>query len=166
MVRLHDIVKWFVTAFRRPTLTNHLPPIPLRASTETTHGLAATPSAEERAEQMLLEIMRAPLEYVNAAILVAKATNVLHKRGYEVHTEGFVVFALSRMLPDVDGTIPVKRLRERLSDAHKVRSLIPTLLRLEEQGVIAFEAETTGDAAGISRFKRLDDVRIRLVKMP
>ena len=70
------------------------------------------------------------------------------------------------MLPDIDGTIPVKRLRERLSDAHKVRSLIPTLLRLEEQGVIAFEAETASDAAGISRFKRLDDVRIRLVEMP
>jgi hypothetical protein len=47
-----------------------------------------------------------------------------------------------------------------------VRSVIPTLLRLEEQGVIAFEAETASDAAGISRFKRLDDVRIRLVEMP
>lgn len=166
MGRVCDILKWFAKAFHRPTLTNHLPPIPLRSYTETASTSASTPTPEERAESMLLEIMRAPPEYVNAAILVAQATKSLRRGGDDVYAEGFVVFTLSRMLHDADGTISMKRLREQIRDAPPSRGLISTMLRLEEQGVLIFEAETAGHAAAASRFMRMDDVRIRLLELP
>ncbi len=60
-----------MVAQRQPRLSDHLPPVPV--------GCAS--NAVERAESMLLEIMRAPPEYVDAAILIARATVALEVSG-------------------------------------------------------------------------------------
>jgi hypothetical protein len=115
---------------------------------------------------MLLDIMRAPPEYIDAAILVAQAAKTLRARGDTVYAEGLVVFTLSRMVPDNDGAIPFQRLRTRLGELPTRKSVIATLLRLEEQGVVKFDGDAQSDVADPSRFMRLDDVRIRLMVEP
>ncbi len=174
-----SVCTWFAaipttiaTYLQRPRLSDHLPPVPECESSEMTRGSAVVASANESAEKMFLDIMRAPSEYVDAVILVARATHALRKCGDAVFAEGFVVFTLSRMGPDNDGTISIGRLRERLHDTrmHRdqcmVRAIVPTLLRLEKQGVVALQMETTSDIGGTSRFIQLDDVRIRLLEKP
>ncbi len=147
----------FAATRQRPRLTDHLPPIPNRTP-------VGTFNADARAETMLLEIMRAPSEYADAAVLIARATQALRKRGDHVFAEGFVAFALSRMPTDDDGTVSMKNLRERVHDMPTRGSLVPVLLRLEEQSVIALE--TIPCAAPGSRFIQMDDVRIRLIVVP
>jgi hypothetical protein len=115
---------------------------------------------------MLLDIMRAPPEYIDAAILIARAAKALRARGENVFAEGLVVFTLARMVPDDDGAIPFQRLRARLGELPTRKSLIATLLRLEEQGVVKFASDAQNEAADASRFMRLDDVRIRLMVEP
>jgi hypothetical protein len=151
------------SALRWPTLTDHLPPVPPRDS-KIIGNSKGIYDANERAETMLLEIMQAPPEYVDAAIMIARATHALRKRGDNIFAEGFVAFALSRMPTDNDGTISIKHLRERLHDMPAGRSVVPVLLRLEEQGVIVLE--TMHDAVTSSRFIQMDDVRIRLLIVP
>ena len=166
MRRLWD---WFVAVFHRPsipTLTNHLPRIPGRIYPDATSNPLVSRATEERAEAMLLDIMRAPPEYADAAMLVARAAKALRARGDDIYSEGLVVFTLARMVPDNDGAIPFQRLRARLGELPTRKSLIATLLRLEEQGVVKFDGDAQKDAADASRFMRLDDVRIRLMVEP
>ena len=160
---------WFVGAFRRPaarSLTSHLPRVPGRLYPDVETSPVSSRAAEERAEAMLLDILRAPPNYADAAILVARAALALRARGDDVYAEGMVVFALSRMVPDPDGAIAFQRLRARLGEMPTRKSLIATLLRLEEQGVIRLDDDGHDDSAVGSRFMRLDDVRIRLQVMP
>lgn len=56
--------------------------------------------------------------------------------------------------PDVYAKLPTRK------------SLIATLLRLEEQGVIEFDGDGRDELPNASRFMRLDDVRIRLRVVP
>jgi hypothetical protein len=160
---LARVIAWFSSigraiaiALHQPRLSDHLPPVPAYAG--------VTNEAKERAERLLLEIMRAPPEYVAAAVLIARATQALRKRGNDVFAEGFVAFALSRMPPDPDGTISIKRLREWTRDVPVAKSVVPVLLRLERQGVIAMEAPA-GDmtASGIID---MDRMRIQLLVVP
>lgn len=124
----------------------------------------ATNEAKKRAERLLLDIMLVPPEYVAAAILIARATQALRKRGNDVFAEGFVAFALSRMPPDPDGTISVKQLREWARDVPSAKSVVPVLMRLEEQGVVSIEAPAGDTAAsGIIDMGRM---RIRLLVLP
>ncbi len=165
---LQRLREWFVMAFRRPpmpALTNHLPPVPLGMYAGRAGDSLPPHNVFERHEAMLLEIMRAPREYADAAILVGRAAHALRARGDDIYAEGIVVFALSRMVPGPDGTISFSRLRTRLGDLPSQKSLIATLLRLEEQGVVVFDGDKD-DAANASRFMRLDDVRIRLCVRP
>jgi hypothetical protein len=147
-------------AMRRPRLTDHLPLVSVRCTGEITHDSDAI----ARAERMLLDIMRSPPEYVDAAILIARATRALHKRGNDVFAEGFVVFALSRMPPDADGTIPIKRLREHVHDIPAARGILPVLLRLEEQGVVSLEGSC--DQGASSCVHDMDRMRVRLLVLP
>ncbi len=117
-----------------------------------------------RADTLLLDVMRSPPEYVDAAILIARATRALHKRGNDVFAEGFVIFALSRIPPDADGTIQIKRLREHAQDIPVARAILPVLLRLEEQGVVSLEASCDGAAS--SGVLDMDRMRVRLLVMP
>jgi len=149
-------------AMRRPRLTDHLPLVPVRY--EITNDSAAISDSNVRGERMLLDIMRSPPEYVDAAILIARATRALHKRGNDVFAEGFVVFALSRMPPDADGTIPIKRLREHVQEIPAARGILPVLLRLEEQGVVSLEASC--DQAASSGVCDMDRMRVRLLVLP
>lgn len=158
-----------VVIFRRPTLptlTDHLPPVPLGMYLVRPDNSNDPHHYVERYESMLLDIMRAPPEYADAAILIGKAAQALRGRGDEVFAEGFVVFALSRMVPDPGGTIAFQRLRKRLGELPTRKSLIATLLRLEEQGVVEFDGDKREELPNASRFIRLDDVRIRLRVMP
>ena len=169
MQPLRRLWDWFVAVFDRPTmptLTNRLPRVPGRIYPDNESNQISSRAIEERAEAMLLDIMRAPPEYTNAAILIGHAAKTLRARGDDVFAEGLVVFALSRMVADPDGAIPFPRLRARLGDLPTRKSLIATLLRLEEQGVVVFEGHNQADAASASRFMRLDDVRIHLVVVP
>ncbi len=143
-------------ALHRPRLSDHLPPVPACTS--------ATKEAIARAERMLLDIMRSPPEYVDAALLIARATRALHKRGNDVFAEGFVVFALSRMPPDADGTIPIKRLREHVHDISAARGILPVLLRLEDQGVVLLEGSC--DQGASSCMHDMDRMRVRLLVLP
>jgi hypothetical protein len=166
MRRLWD---WFVSAFHRPTiptLTNHLPRVPGRIYPDVTSSPISSRAVEERVEAMLLDIMRAPPKYAEAVMVVARASIALRARGDNVYSEGLVVFTLSRMVSDHDGTIPFQRLRARLGELPTRSSIIATLLRLEEQGVVKFDSDAQNDAASASRFMRLDDVRIRLMVEP
>ncbi len=147
-------------AMGRPRLTDYLPLVSVRYTGEITHDS----DANARAERMLLDIMRLPPEYVDAAILIARATRALHKRGNDVFAEGFVVFALSRMPPDADGTIPIKRLREHAQDIPAARGILPVLLRLEEQGVVSLEASC--DQPANSGVFDMDRMRVRLLVVP
>lgn len=160
---LTRVIAWFASieqaiaiALHQPRLSDHLPPVPASSG--------AIIAANERAERLLLDIMRAPPEYVAAAVLIARATQALRKRGNDVYAEGFVAFALSRMPPDRDGTISIKRLREWARDVPSAKSVVPVLLRLEQQGVIAMEAPA-GDTA-TSGLIDTDRMRIRLLVMP
>jgi len=157
------VIAWFtsigraiVIALHQPRLSDHLPPLPACTST--------IEKTNERAERLLLDIMRAPPEYVAAAVLIARATQALRKRGNDVFAEGFVAFALSRMPPDPDGTISIKRLREWARDVPSAKSVVPVLLRLEQQGVIAVEAPS-GDTT-TSGMIDMDRMRIRLLGVP
>lgn len=154
-VWIGSMVETIATALQRPTLSDYLPPVP-RSS-----DVAAT---NERAETMLLEIMRSPPDYVDAAILIAQATRALRKRGDDVFAEGFVAFALSRIPADDDGTISMKRLRERVHEMPVAQPLMPVLLRLEEQGVVAMEMPQ-GDVSP-SGMMRMDRARVRLLELP
>jgi len=146
---------------RRPRLTDHLPPVPALGITGITAGKG---DASERAERMLLDIMRAPPEYVEAAILIARATRALRKQGNDVFAEGFVAFALSRISPDADGTIPLKYLREHVHDIPAAKGILPVLLRLEEQGVVSLDAPL--EQARSSGMIDMDRMRIRLLVLP
>jgi hypothetical protein len=150
---LESIGRAIFVAMQRSTLSEHLPSLPVLPG-----------SPEERAERVLLEIMRAPPEYIEAAILIARATRAVRKRGDDVFAEGFVAFALSRMATDDDGTVPIKRLREQLREMPVARSLVPVLLRLEEQGVVALE--TPHEDASTSGVIDLDRARVRLLVVP
>ncbi len=150
---LASIGKAIATAMQRPRLSEHLPPVPVFAD-----------EVNERAERILLDIMRAPPEYVAAAMLIARATQALRKRGNDVYAEGFVAFALSRIPPDPDGTISVKRLREWARAFPSAKSVVPVLLRLEQQGVVSVEAPA-GDTA-TSGVIDMDQMRIRLLVVP
>ncbi|MBK9266635.1 MAG: hypothetical protein IPM54_43470 [Polyangiaceae bacterium] len=162
--RLREMGRDIWRAFQRPRLTDRLPPIPTRNANESTRLSAGVLSPEEWGERMLLEIMRAPPEYVRAALLIAKATQMLHARGDDVFAEGVVAFALSRMCPDANGTISVRRLRERLHEMPFARRLTVVLLRLEEQGVI--ELEMLGDDAPLYGVSYWEGARIRLLVQP
>jgi hypothetical protein len=153
---LASIGRAIAMAIQRPRLSDHLPPVPACTS--------ATKEVNERAERLLLELMRAPPEYVAAALLIAHATQALRKRGNDVFAEGFVAFALSRMPPDPDGTISIKRLREWARDVPSAKSVVPVLLRLEQQGVVSVEAPAV-DAA-TSGMIDMDRMRIRVLVLP
>jgi len=150
------------TAMKWPRLSDHLPPVPIRSAYEVTRFSPEILAPEERAEAMLLEIMRAPPEYVDAAILIARATIALRKEGDDVFAEGFVTFALSRMQADEDGTVPIKCLREQLRGMPVPRSFVPVLLRLEEQGVV----EMLSEDASASSVVDMDRSRVRLLVLP
>ncbi len=96
--------------------------------------------------------------------MIARATRALHKRGNDVFAAGFVVFALSRMPPDADGTIPIKHLREHVQDIPEARGILLALLRLEEQRVVSFEGSC--DQAGSSGVFDMDRMRVRLLVVP
>jgi hypothetical protein len=115
----------------------------------------------ERGEYLLQEIMRAPPEYVDAALIIARATQILRSRGDDVYVEGRVVFVLSRMHADADGTLSVTRLRDLLFDVPFGKTLWPALLRLEEQGVV--ELLTTADAAPLSGLLDASAARVKLL---
>jgi hypothetical protein len=149
-----------------PTLTSYLPSVPLGMYLVQPDNSNDPHHYIERYESMLLDIMRAPPEYADAAILIGKAAQALRARGDDVFAEGLVVFALSRMVPDPGGTIAFQRLRMRLGDLPTRKSLIATLLRLEEQGVVEFDGDKRDELPNASRFMRLDDVRIRLRVVP
>lgn len=166
MLELWDSIAVFFQRRALPTLTKHLPSVPLGMYLDRPDNSNGHHHYMERYESMLLDIMRAPQEYADAAILIGKAAQALRARGDDVFAEGLVVFALSRMVPDSSGTIAFQRLRTRLGDLPTRKSLIATLLRLEEQGVVEFDGDKRDDVANVSRFMRLDDVRIRLRVMP
>jgi len=161
---LRSIAETIATAMRRPRFSDNLPPVPVCSSSEITHDSERIATAEERAEAMLLELMRAPPEYVDAAIVTARAARALRKRGDDVFAEGFVVFALSRMLPDDDGTVSIKQLREQVREIPTARGLMPVLLRLEEQGVLAIEMPP--EAVSPSGVMHMDHARVRLLVVP
>ena len=148
-------------ALRPPRLTDMMPP---RCIGESSHDSALNGDVNVLGERMLLDIMRAPPDYVDAAALIVRATHALHKRGDDVLAEGFVVFALSRMVPDSDGTITIKRLREHVGNVPSARGIVPVLLRLEEQGVISMDVPA--DDMAKSRVIDMDRVRITLLVVP
>ena len=148
-------------ALRPPRLTDVMPP---RCIGESSHDSALNGDVNVLGERMLLDIMRAPPDYVDAAALIVPATHALHKRGDDVLAEGFVVFALSRMVPDSDGTITIKRLREHVGNVPSARGVVPVLLRLQDQGVVAMDVPANDTAK--SRVMNLDHVRIRLLVVP
>jgi hypothetical protein len=147
---------------RWPRLSDHLPSVPDRSIHEIIGVSAGIPTAEERAEAMLLDIMRASPEYVDAATLIARATTALRKQGDDVFAEGFVVFALSRMPTNDDGTVTIERLREQVGQMPVARSLMTVLFRLEEQGVIAMDLAPEST----SRIVSVDQARVRLLVVP
>lgn len=153
---LASIGRSMAMALQRPRLSDHLPPVPV--------CISSTNGTNERAERLLLDIMRAPPEYVAAAVLIARATQTLRKRGNDVFAEGFVAFAISRMPPDSDGTISIKRLREWTRNVPSAKGIVPVLLRLEQQGVIAVEAPV--DDTATSGIIDMDRMRIRLLVVP
>ena len=148
-------------ALRPPRLTDMMPPPCIG---ESSHDSALNGDPNVLGERMLLDIMRAPPDYVDAAALIVPATHALHRRGDDVLAEGFVVFALSRMVPDSDGTITIKRLREHVGNVPSARGVVPVLLRLEEQGVISMDVPA--DDMAKSRVIDMDRVRIRLLVVP
>lgn len=161
---LCSVGRSFLNAFVRPRLSDHLPPLPPRHGSETTQLSAGVMSDEERGERLLLDVMRAPEQYVAAAILIAKATQALHRGGDPLFATGVVAFALSRMHPDANGTVSIRRLRERLRDMPFARNLTDALLRLEEEGVVALESrDDDAPRCGISDW---DDICIRLLVEP
>jgi hypothetical protein len=158
------IGKIFVGIARWPTLSDCLPSVSPRSIGEVIGLSAGIPTAEERAEAMLLEIMRAPPDYVDAAILLARATIALRKRGDDIFAEGFVVFVLSRMSTDDAGTVTVERLRAQIGQMPVARSLMAVLLRLEDQSVIALDFAF--EASPPSRTINVDQARVRLLLIP
>ncbi len=149
-----SIGRMIASILRPPRLSDYLPPV----------SAFATLATNLHAERMLLEVMRAPPEYVDAAILVAHAARALRKRGNDVFVEGFVVFALSRMPSDADGSVQVKHLRECVRDIPEAKGIVPVLLRLEEQGVVSLDAPHERTAG--SRLIDMDRVRVRLLVVP
>lgn len=161
---LGSIGPMIAMAMRPPRLTDYLPPIPARCTVELTSDSVVDTDSNKRAERMLLEMMSFPPEYLDAAILIVRATRALRKRGNDVFAEGVVVFALSRMSLDADGTISIKRLREYVHDIPAIKSVVPVLLRLEEQGVVALEAPL--EQVPISGMIDMDRMRVRLLVVP
>lgn len=150
--------------FEDRRLCDHLPPVPAPRPPQSARVPTGSLTDEERCERMLLEIMRAPPEYVRAAIIIGHATQNLRRLGNEVYADGFVHFALSRMSPDEDGTVPITRLRETLAHMGFARTLLPALLRLEKQGIV--ELVTDRDDAPISGVMDAIGSRVRLVVYP
>ncbi len=156
--RARSWLREFVAGWRRPYLHEKLPPLPPRRSDGTRVG-GVDPA--ERGEFLLQEIMRAPPEYVDAALIIARATQMLRSRGDDVYIEGRVAFVLSRMHADADGTTSMTRLRDLLYDVPFGKTLWPALLRLEEQGVV--ELLTTADTAPLSGLLDASAARVRLL---
>jgi hypothetical protein len=158
---LASIGRTIAMAMREPRLTDHLPAVPAAEIARDSTGID---QANTRAERMLLDLMCSPPEYLNAAILLVRATRALRKRGHDVFAEGFVVFALSRMLPDADGTIPINRLRDHVHDMQAMKGIVPVLLRLAEQGVVSLEGPPEQPA--IAGVIDMDRMRVRLLVVP
>ena len=148
-------------ALRSPRLTDMMPPPCIG---ESSHDSALNGDPNVLGERMLLDIMRAPPDYVDAAALIVRATHALHKRGDDVLAEGFVVFALSRMVPDSAGTITIKRLREHVGSVPAAKGVVPVLLRLQDQGVVDMDVPANDTAK--SRVMNMDHVRITLLIVP
>jgi hypothetical protein len=137
----------FFDAFGEPRLSDRLPPIPLvRAAGVTRSG---TVSREERGELLLLGILRAPHAYQLAALLVARRAIAVRGFGEDAYAELVVHFALSRMRPDEDGTIPITRVRETLPDASFLGTVLPALKRLEERGYVVLLPDPTDGEHGL-----------------
>ena len=163
--------RWFrrfganvVEVLNRPRLTDHLPALPSSVELETTQVSPRRLLRMGRYEQLLIDILLAPTEYVSAAVLVGRTAESLRRQSDDVYAEGVVHFALSRMQPDSDGTVPLSRLRNVLDDLPVPAGLFAVLLRLEAHGVIEIVTPCEGNpTAGMIS---TNSMRVRLLVLP
>jgi len=140
--------------FRRPRLSDRLPPLPPPRSARATRVSMGAIAHDERGEVLFLEIMRASPSYQRAAIVVANYALALRKFGDdEDYVDGLVHLALSRMRADADGFVSFARLRDVLCELSVAGTLIPALLRLEEAGIVTLTMSADAAPARIERIQ-------------
>ena len=149
--------------WRRPTLSDHLPPLPEADSMEST---TVSPRAGRRTgqyEQLLMDVLLAPPEYAYGAILMGRASQNLRKHGEHVFAEGVVHFALSRMRADADGTVLLSRLLAMVDGLSLPKGITPVLLRLEGAGLIEI---VTPEGYSSSDVISSQTIRVRMLVVP
>ncbi|HVJ94519.1 MAG TPA: hypothetical protein VM580_32250 [Labilithrix sp.] len=115
-------------------------------------------SRNERFEYLLLETLRAPREYQSAVIALARRGQHLRERGGDAYVDGLVHFALSRIPPETDGTVPLSRLRDVLCDQNFDKVVLQALIRLRDGKLVELVAaldDASGSGGSAPQFHRV-----------
>jgi hypothetical protein len=131
-----------IDSTRDPRLGDHLPPIPqppVRVSTLVCEGGIAE---RERGERLLLEVLRAPPEYLHGLADVAHWAMQL--RGQAALDDALVHLAVARLRPDQHGEIPIAWIERKLDFLPSYR-LTRALGRLAADDAIELFAGREGD---------------------
>ncbi|UQA57031.1 hypothetical protein [Polyangium aurulentum] len=129
---------------REPRLGDHLPPIPERPARVTTLVCEGGIAERERGERLLLEVLRAPPEYLHALADVAHWAMQLQGRGLAALDGAIVYLAVARTRPDKNGEIPIRWIEQKLETLPSYR-LTQALGRLEAEGAIELLPAREGD---------------------
>ncbi|MDI1450784.1 hypothetical protein [Polyangium sp. 6x1] len=128
-----------------PRVSERLPPVPPPRSREVTGVSFGNIADHDHGEFLLLEVVLASPLYQRAAIEVAREALAARREGEAAYANFVTHLALSRLRPDKDGRVSVARLREKLPHLPYERTILPALVRLEEQGVVTLVQTRTAD---------------------
>jgi len=115
-------------------LSDELPPVPKQRELH---------SDTEYGEYILLALLRAPRRYQRAATLLLLHALGARRGSADDYTDFVVHCALSRMRADKQGRLGVIRLRELLPHLPYLGTVMPSLARLEERGLVKLILDTS-----------------------
>ncbi|UQA61837.1 hypothetical protein [Polyangium aurulentum] len=101
-------------SFRDPRLSDYLPPIPERVAREDTLVSQGGIAHAERGERLLLDVVRAPPEYLRGVAAAVEYAERWHEQGPLALENGIVHLAISRISPDRHGEIPICWIERKL----------------------------------------------------
>ncbi|MDI1450788.1 hypothetical protein [Polyangium sp. 6x1] len=131
--------------FGAPRVSERLPPVPPPRSREVTGVSFGNIADHDHGEFVLLEVVLASPVYQRAAIEVAREALAARREGEAAYANFVTHLALSQLRSDKDGRVSVARLREKLPHLPYERTILPALIRLEEQGVVTLVQTRTAD---------------------
>jgi hypothetical protein len=129
---------------RDPRLEDHLPPIPEPPARVTTLVCEGGVAESERGERLLIEVLRAPPEYLHALADVVAWARGLQGCSEADRDEALVRLAVARIRPDQHGEIPIVWIERKLNFMPSYR-LTRALGRLAAQEWLELGAGREGD---------------------